>query len=129
MRWNPLKSCVGKFTVRPTRVRDLPRFKKRLGRLERKYPKTIDEVESLIAILAQGERPGQLVPGVGYTVYKARLPNRAAGRGKSGGFRVIYSVIRSRPYVPDHLHEVASDPPAFLAPMSAGHLELSALQE
>lgn len=90
MRWNPLKSCVGKSTVRPTRVRDLPRFKKRLGRLERKYPKTIDEVESLIAILAQGERPGQLVPGVGYTVYKARLPNRAARRGKSGGFRVIY---------------------------------------
>jgi len=24
------------------------------------------------------------------TVYKVRLPNRSAGRGKSGGFRVIY---------------------------------------
>lgn len=89
MRWNPLKSCVGKYTARPTLVRDLPIFKRRLGRLERKYPKTIDEVESLIASLARGDRPGQLVPGVGYTVYKVRLPNRAARRGKSGGFRVI----------------------------------------
>ncbi len=74
----------------PTLVRDLPSFKKRLGRIERKYPKTINEVENLIASLAQGERPGQRISGVGYTVYKVRLPNRAARRGKSGGFRVIY---------------------------------------
>ena len=38
------------------------------------------------------ERPGQRIPRVGYTVYKVRLPNRAARRGKSGGFRVIYYV-------------------------------------
>ena len=30
------------------------------------------------------------MPGTGYAVYKTRLPNRAARRGKSGGFRVIY---------------------------------------
>ena len=74
----------------PTLVRDLPNFKKRLGRIERKYPKTIDAVENLIASLAQGDRPGQRIPRVGYAVYKVRLPNRAARRGKSGGFRVIY---------------------------------------
>ena len=74
----------------PTQVRDLPSFKKRLGRLERKYPNTIDEVENLIASLARGERPGQRIPRIGYTVYKVRLPNRAAQRGKSSGFRVIY---------------------------------------
>ena len=38
----------------------------------------------------QDERPGARIPRVGYTVYKVRLPNRAARRGKSGGFRVIY---------------------------------------
>ena len=74
----------------PTLVRDLPNFKKRLGRIERKYPKTIDAIENLIASLAQGDRPGQRVPRVGYAVYKVRMPNRAARRGKSGGFRVIY---------------------------------------
>ncbi len=76
----------------PTLVRDLPIFKRRLGRLERKYPRTIGEVESLVAALVRGERPGQLIPRVDYTVYKVRLPNRAARRGKSGGFRVIYYV-------------------------------------
>jgi len=76
----------------PTLVRDLLNFKKRLGRIERKYPKTINEVDSLIASLAQGERPGQRIPRVSYAVYKVRLPNRAARRGKSGGFRVIYYV-------------------------------------
>ena len=76
----------------PTLVKDLPNFTRQLGRLERKYPKTIDEIERLIKRLAQGDRPGDRIPGVGYTVYKVRLPNRAARRGKSGGFRVIYYV-------------------------------------
>ena len=74
----------------PTTVRYLPRFDRRLERLERKYPKSTDEVLRLIDQLEQDQRPGQRVPGVGYTVYKVRLPNRAAQRGKSGGFRVIY---------------------------------------
>ncbi len=85
-----MKSCDEKYTVMPTLVRDLPNFKRRLRRIERKYPKTIDEIESLIASLAQGGRPGQRILRVGYAVYKVRLPNRAARRGKSGGFRVIY---------------------------------------
>ena len=28
--------------------------------------------------------------GLGHQVFKVRLPNRSARRGKSGGFRVIY---------------------------------------
>ena len=40
--------------------------------------------------MERGDRPGQRIPRVGYAVYKVRLPNRAARRGKSGGFRVIY---------------------------------------
>ena len=40
--------------------------------------------------LEQGQLPGQRIPRIGFEVYKVRLPNRAARRGKSGGFRVIY---------------------------------------
>ena len=87
-----MKSYDEKYTVMPTLVRDLPNFIRRLRRIERKYPKTIDEIESLIARLAQGERPGQRIPRVGYAIYKVGLPNRAERRGKSGGFRVIYYV-------------------------------------
>ena len=38
------------------------------------------------------DRPGDIIRGTGYTVYKERLRNQSAGRGKSGGFRVIYYV-------------------------------------
>ncbi|MCY3917260.1 MAG: type II toxin-antitoxin system RelE/ParE family toxin [Chloroflexi bacterium] len=76
----------------PTTVSYLPRFDKQLERLEQKYPKTTDVVLGLIDQIEVDQRPGQLVPRVGYTVYKVRLPNRAARRGKSGGFRIIYYV-------------------------------------
>ena len=67
-----------------------PQFDKKLERLERKYPRASDEVLNLIDRLEDGARPGDRIPGVGYTVYKARLPNRTARRDKSAGFRVIY---------------------------------------
>ena len=38
------------------------------------------------------DRPGDIIRGTGYTVYQERLRNQSAGRGKSGGFRVIYYV-------------------------------------
>ena len=76
----------------PTTVRYLKVFDRRLERLERKYRRTTHEVRGLVHQLIQDQRPGQRIPGVGYTVFKVRLPNRAARRGKSGGFRVIYYV-------------------------------------
>jgi mRNA-degrading endonuclease RelE of RelBE toxin-antitoxin system len=51
-------------------------------------------VEALVIQLQQGELPGDKIPNVGYNVYKARLRNRSAGRGKRSGFRVIYYVQR-----------------------------------
>ena len=74
----------------PTTVKYLKVFDKRLERLERKYPRTTHEVRDLVRQIMQNQRPGQIIPGVGYAVYKVRLPNRAARRDKSGGFRVIY---------------------------------------
>jgi len=76
----------------PTTVSYHRLFDKKLDRLERKYPKSIDTVDSLIDQLERDQRPGQRIPRVGYTVYKVRLPNRSARRGKSGGFRVVYYV-------------------------------------
>lgn len=74
----------------PTRVDTHPTFRKRTRRLRRRFPSIHLDLRPLFQRLRNDERPGQLVPGVGYTVYKVRLPNRAARRGKSGGFRVIY---------------------------------------
>ena len=71
----------------PTTVSISGPFQKELDRLARKYPKVIEVTASLIETLKS-----DAIPNVGYEVYKVRLPNPSAGRGKSGGFRVIYYV-------------------------------------
>ena len=74
----------------PTTVSIPPEFHKRIKRLERKYPAVISEVRKLVRQLEEDGRPGDKIAGVGYDVYKVRLANPSAHRGKSGGFRVIY---------------------------------------
>ncbi len=74
----------------PTRVATHHIFRKRTKRLRRKYPAIHADLRPLVLRLQNDERPGQRIPRVGYAVYKVRLPNQAARRGKSGGFRVIY---------------------------------------
>ena len=75
----------------PTRVNIPPDFKQQIKHLKRKYPSVTAEVRGLVHRLQRGDRPGDVVPDVGYTgVYKERLRNRSARRGKQGGFRLIY---------------------------------------
>jgi len=84
----------------PTKI-ELPRlFLRELRNLAKKYPAVLKQFERLSDQLKNDERPGDKIPGVGYDVYKVRLPNPSAQRGKSGGFRVIYYVhdaIRHQP--------------------------------
>ncbi len=75
------------ISVTPTR-----RFRTLLRRLAHRFPSVGDEVASLSLQLKQGERPGQRYRRLGGRVYRVRLPNRSASRGKSGGFRVAYYV-------------------------------------
>ena len=74
----------------PTTVSIPSVVRKAIQRLRKKYPSVTTEVSKLIDMLEADERPGDKIPGVGYDVYKVRLPNPSAQRGKSGGFRVIY---------------------------------------
>ena len=78
-----------------TRVDALPRFRARLKRLEGKYRTAVAAVESLISQLERGERPGNQIPGVGYTVYKHRLRNPAVRGGARKGYRVVYYAMFS----------------------------------
>jgi PPOX class probable F420-dependent enzyme len=82
----------------PTRIETSSRFDRELKRLLRKYPAVRQVLNSLLSSLISNERPGDKIPGIGYDVYKTRLPNPSAQRGKSGGFRVIY-YLRLRDYV------------------------------
>lgn len=68
------------------------RFTRKANRLARKHASLVTELRALQQALSQGEKPGDRLIGVGAEVYKARLANPSAQRGKSGGFRVAYHV-------------------------------------
>lgn len=76
----------------PTTVNIPPQVKKDIKHLKRKYKAIIKEIRELVKQLENDERPGDEIPNIGYDVYKVRLANPSANRGKSGGFRVIYYV-------------------------------------
>ena len=46
---------------------------------------------------------GLRMSGFGKTVYKVRLSNRSANRGKSGGFRAIYCLVEKEQRVFIHI--------------------------
>ena len=74
----------------PSQVQVTSKFEKDVKRLKRKYPAVKGEISKLITQLEDDERPGDKISGVGHDVYKVRLANPSAKRGKSGGFRAIY---------------------------------------
>lgn len=76
----------------PTKVKVPSPFLRELKKLAKKYPSLLKQFETLTEHLRADERPGDKVPRVGHDVYKVRLANPSAKRGKSGGFRVVYYV-------------------------------------
>lgn len=69
-----------------------PDFKRNLRRLSRKYRRVRFDVTPLLKQLESGETPGDQIQGTGYRVFKVRVKNRDAQRGKSGSYRLIYYV-------------------------------------
>ena len=61
-----------------------------MRRLSRKYRPIRVDVQPLIEQLEAGETPGDQLQGIGHTLYKVRVKNSDAKRGKSGGYRIIY---------------------------------------
>ena len=67
-------------------------FIKNLKQLRKKYSHAPQDAKTLIDQLELGETPGDQIPGIGYTVYKARVSNTDTGHGKRGGYRIIYYI-------------------------------------
>jgi mRNA-degrading endonuclease RelE of RelBE toxin-antitoxin system len=76
-------------TAKPV-VQFTPEFKRNLRALAKKYRHIRDDVAPVIAELQTGALPGDQVPGIGYTIFKVRVPNRDRAKGKSGGYRIMY---------------------------------------
>jgi mRNA-degrading endonuclease RelE of RelBE toxin-antitoxin system len=69
-----------------------PTFNRNLRALAKKYRSIRNDIQPVIEQLQQGELPGDQIPGVGYAIFKLRVRNSDAQKGKSGGYRLIYYV-------------------------------------
>lgn len=73
-------------------------FHDSLLKIARKYPSVVSIVDDLFGKFERGELGGNVVPRLkikGGRVFKTRLGNPDANKGKSGGFRVIWYLITS----------------------------------
>lgn len=62
-----------------------PEFKRNLRILARKYRHIRSDLEPLLTDLQEGNTPGDQVSGTGYAIFKVRVKNRDAQKGKRGG--------------------------------------------
>jgi mRNA-degrading endonuclease RelE of RelBE toxin-antitoxin system len=78
------------MTTPTTKVDTAVSFDKAARQLKKKYRRIGYDIRAFIQRLEQGEIPGDRLQRVKRVIYKARMPNTDAQRGKSGGYRVIY---------------------------------------
>jgi mRNA-degrading endonuclease RelE of RelBE toxin-antitoxin system len=67
-------------------------FENNADKLSKHYRHIYDDIDPLLERLRKGETPGDHVPGVRFTAYKARVKSSDQQSGQSGGFRVVYYV-------------------------------------
>ena len=67
-----------------------PEFKRNLRQLAKRYRRIKTDIQPLLDALGQRQLPGDQVSGVTYEVYKVRAQNTDSGKGKSGGYRILY---------------------------------------
>jgi mRNA-degrading endonuclease RelE of RelBE toxin-antitoxin system len=72
-----------------------PRFQRDLRTLVKRYRHIQQDIQPLIDQLQAGELPGDRISGMDYTVFKVRLKNSDIQKGKSAGYRIIYSLKMS----------------------------------
>ncbi|NMG56935.1 type II toxin-antitoxin system RelE/ParE family toxin [Geitlerinema sp. P-1104] len=83
-------------TNSPVQVLVSDRFIREIRQLAKRYRGIRLDVQPIIDQLEAGELPGDQIPGIDYTLFKVRVQNRDARRGKRGGYRIIYYLKTER---------------------------------
>lgn len=86
-------------TTSPVDVFFTPEFKRNLHALAKKYRHVQADVQPVIERLQAGILPGDRVPGVNVPIFKVRIRNRDAAKGKSGGYRLLFYLQTPRDIV------------------------------
>ena len=73
-------------------VRTIPAFDRAVKRLHRKYRHIKEDLQKLVETLSSDPFVGVAIPGFAHEVWKIRLASTDIGKGKRGGYRVIYAV-------------------------------------
>ncbi len=71
-------------------VRFTPEFKRNLQKLVKRYRHIRADVQPVLDQLQTGVVIGTQVPGIDYAIFKVRVRNRDARKGKRGGYRLLY---------------------------------------
>lgn len=74
----------------PIRVIYAEEFYRAAYQLKKRYPHILNDIDTVSDQLEAGEVSGDRVQGLPYRVFKVRVKNTDARRGKSGGYRIIY---------------------------------------
>ena len=82
------------------------RFIRDIKSLQKRFPLMELDVKACRREIESGEILGDRVTDIGAVVYKTRLPNRSARRGKRGGFRLLYVLHGD---FPPHLFQVRQE--------------------
>ena len=73
-----------------TEIRLTADFQRQARRLEKRYRQLRSDLQTVLAQIQMGELIGDRLQGISAEVFKVRVRNSDANRGKSGGYRVIY---------------------------------------
>ncbi len=77
------------YSIRLTRS-----FQRDVKRLRKKYRRLTEDLKPLVDELSKGDfSRHEAIKGFSHKVYKARVRSSDQGKGKRGGFRVIYYVV------------------------------------
>jgi mRNA-degrading endonuclease RelE of RelBE toxin-antitoxin system len=83
-------SMTDSAPIPPIQIVTSPDFKTQTDKLTKRYRNVKTDLKPILDQLLQGETPGDRIKGVQSIVYKVRIKNSNAKKGKSGGYRIIY---------------------------------------
>ncbi len=88
----------------PLQFRYSEEFAKDFARLRKRYRRIEDDLAALESEMQHKNVRGDFVRGYGLPIYKIRMTNRSARRGKRGGFRIIYYLQTSESILFIHIY-------------------------